>query len=482
MIHVRASLSFYKMKNVFIVGFLLVTIKGYSQLPSISPEQLLQDHQILVTALEELHPGIYRYQTREEFKQQENRIRKQLNRSMTVEDFYRLEMPLVAALRCGHTKWHKKDNPDDRFPFRQDKLFPLRLYFKDNRAFVLQDLSGNTFLQPGTEIMEINGKKIPAIMLMLKKYISVDGTGESAFYAELNQMFNGYYATFIENSETYRVRYKSSTGRGETQLRGISLTDLRKVLDRTKPVARPPMELSIPDTGIAVLRIDRFYPGKGDIDFYKFIDSVFLAIKKRAISRLIIDLRNNEGGVEEYGGYLYSYLSKAPFTYYKKIKVARNKESSIKQYAGFPAGYEQALGLIQEKNGEFLWPVQEYLSEKPAKPNAFTGKVLILTNGFSLSVTAEFAAAVKTAGRAVFVGEETGGAYEGNNSGVFSIVSLPNTQLAVSIPLMAFYTNINQRNPASRGVQPDIKVVATVQQVLDGRDVVMEAAMAEARK
>lgn len=458
-------------------------MQGFCQQEALIPvEKLRQDHQVLVTALKELHPGIYRYQSEATFNQHQQLISSRIAKPMTAEAFYRLEMPLIAALHCGHTKWHRKDQPDNRYPFRENDLFPLQLYFADNRAFVVRSYLPQEAIKPGTEITHINGNSIPVIIEQLRRYITIDGNVQSSLYAELNQSFNGYYASFIDSRTSYEIGYGKGGKRTTLKLPKVSLADIRRVTEEHKPAARPSMELTLPKKDIAILRIDRFYPGEGDPDFYKFIDSAFLAIKKNAVSTLIIDLRNNEGGVEEYGGYLYSYLATAPFHYYKKIRVARNTASSVKQYTWFPQGYEQALPMIRQKDGEYLWPMQEYLAEKPAKENAFGGKVLILINGSSFSVTAEFAAVAKTYDRALFIGEETGGAYEGDNSGVFAIVNLSNSGLAVSVPLMSFYMHTSNANPAASGILPGLKVVASVDDIIAGKDVVMEKAMAEAEK
>ncbi|PZR26014.1 MAG: hypothetical protein DI535_15785 [Citrobacter freundii] len=473
-----ASSRSLNMKRIFTACLLLIagTVSGQQPL-QIPAGKLKEDHEILITALKELHPGIYRYQMPEQFAQLETKIRNRLTKSMTAEAYYRLTMPLIAGLHCGHTKWHRKDRPDDRYPFQQDDLFPLQLYFREGHAYVLRTYRETALLTPGTEITSINGKKIPDIIAQLRKYITIDGAVRSALYSELNQSFNGYYASFVETAPVYVIGYSRAGKNGKTQLAKVSMAEIRSVMERYQQEPRPAMELTIPRPGTAVLRIDRFYPGEGDPDYYKFIDSAFLSIREKGISKLIIDLRNNEGGVEEYGGYLYSYLATGPFVYYKKIKVARNTESSIKKYAGFPPGYEQALALIREENGEFIWPVQEYLAEKTPRLNAFAGKVMVLTNGFSFSVTAEFAAIAKTYNRATFIGEETGGSYEGDNSGVFAIVNLPNSGLSVSIPLMAFYMNTSAAHPRSAGIQPDVKVVAKIADVIAGRDVVMEKAL-----
>jgi hypothetical protein len=42
---------------------------------------------------------------------------------MTEEEFYKLVMPLVANIKCGHTKWHRQDKPDDRILLLQKTSF-----------------------------------------------------------------------------------------------------------------------------------------------------------------------------------------------------------------------------------------------------------------------------------------------------------------------------------------------------------------------
>jgi len=63
----------------------------------------------------------------------------------------------------------------------------------------------------------------------------------------------------------------------------------------------------------------------------------------------------------------------------------------------------------------------------------------VLVNGFSFSVTSEFAAVAKATGRAKLMGQETGGTYSGNNSGTFVLVTLPNSRLVLGIPMLGYY-------------------------------------------
>src|SRR5260370_31992161 len=72
-------------------------------LERLPPEKLREDFRILRRALEEGHPGIYRYTPRAELDQVFDRAEKALARPMNVYEFYRIVAPAVAAVKCGHT-------------------------------------------------------------------------------------------------------------------------------------------------------------------------------------------------------------------------------------------------------------------------------------------------------------------------------------------------------------------------------------------
>src|SRR5207344_1630190 len=75
--------------------------------------------------------------------------------------------------------------------------------------------------------------------------------------------------------------------------------------------------------------------------------------------------------------------------------------------------------------------------QQPRKPG-FGGKVIVLINGGSFSTTAELLTQLHDKKRAVFVGEESAGAYHGNSSGKDAVLELPNSGLHVGIPLMTY--------------------------------------------
>src|SRR5215210_7293731 len=99
-------------------------------------------------------------------------------------------------------------------------------------------------------------------------------------------------------------------------------------------------------------------------------------------------------------------------------------------------------------NTDFLInPPSKLLRNKPT----FTGKVFILINGGSFSTTSEFLSQAHFHKRATFIGEESAGGYYGNSSGFMPVVTLPNTKLAVRVPLMTYYMAVSGYKAASHG-------------------------------
>lgn len=103
--------------------------------------------------------------------------------------------------------------------------------------------------------------------------------------------------------------------------------------------------------------------------------------------------------------------------------------------------------------------------------------MLILIDGGSFSTSAEFAAVCHSRRRATFIGEESSGAYYGDDSGITPTIVLPNTKLRIDVPLIAYYTAVDGVRNQNRGILPDCPVRYTIQDELEGRDKVMEIAL-----
>jgi C-terminal processing protease CtpA/Prc len=194
------------------------------------------------------------------------------------------------------------------------------------------------------------------------------------------------------------------------------------------------------DGQTAILKISSFDPdilqSRYQQDYRRAMDSVFLWLERMRITRLVVDLRDNQGGDFPPGRYLLAYLLATP--------------------------------------ASFLFGGPEARVIRPAA-HRFAGKLVVLVNGGSFSSTAIVAAILEREKRAVFVGEETGG----NKyliSGDPAEVLLPHTGISCSISTVIFRIGKGVNN--GHGVMPEYRVVPGIEDRLARRDPALEKAIA----
>jgi C-terminal processing protease CtpA/Prc len=241
-------------------------------------------------------------------------------------------------------------------------------------------------------------------------------------------------------------------------------------------------ELQFLDAGtLAVMKIrefQEFIDTRRTQKLADFFQESFDAMHKRDTKALILDVRNNGGGEDELGKLLLSYLLDKPFKYYDEL-VANAREFAFRQYTELPKIPDYAVE--RRPDGKYHARTHPNLGiQQPRKPT-FAGKVFILMNGHSFSTTAEFLSLAHHHHRAEFIGEEAGGAYQGNTSGVVVAVTLPNTKLIVYVPLVAYYLAVDGSKRAAHGVLPDHLVRYHVNELLESTDKELALALKLAR-
>jgi hypothetical protein len=76
------------------------------------PRQLREDFQIARQSLEEGHSGLYRYTKKAELDRIFDEAENSLDHPMDFYEFYRVMVPTIAAIKCGHTNVSR--SPDVR--------------------------------------------------------------------------------------------------------------------------------------------------------------------------------------------------------------------------------------------------------------------------------------------------------------------------------------------------------------------------------
>src|SRR5450432_379455 len=135
------------------------------------------DFNQLLNLIEKNHPALYAYTGKEAYQAIVKKQFEKIKDSTTVVDFFKILMPLVVKIGCGHSQlwlpqWVWKD-PTVGF-------LPLRLFVEKGRVYIMRNLSADHSIKLSTEVTSINGTPIPELLDMMNSYISTDGNNISA--------------------------------------------------------------------------------------------------------------------------------------------------------------------------------------------------------------------------------------------------------------------------------------------------------------
>lgn len=110
----------------------------------------------------------------------------------------------------------------------------------------------------------------------------------------------------------------------------------------------------------------------------------------------------------------------------------------------------------------------------PSGDRAFDGKIYLLVSAVNSSATFTLARIVKDNKLGTLVGQTAGGNQKGITGGEMFFLRLPNSKIEMDIPLIGYYPLAEQPN---RGIQPDVFVTPSVDDVTRGVDTEMDAVL-----
>ena len=417
--------------------------------------QMEEDLFFLSEKLESQHAGLRRFTSAEEFDDVLTDALYRIGEGANELEFYRILARVVSRVRCGHTRVRSSRSQREAW-VANSGLLPFEVHWIGEQAWVLSTIGDKVPLRPGQEIASIDGRTMREIRSLAFEHLFDDGFIESGKERELEERFSQHYALLVDDPrEARRVHSVRLAGSIEAiEVEGISLQAYEARPARA--AARPFMELSAVTKDTSRLYVREFDdPGGGEADFPTQLERHFAQMKKDGTANLILDLRGNGGGVDMYGALLVSYLSPKPFRYFDNIRVT--------------ADYE-GVGDVVERDGVRYVTAHPGLQEQQPAENRFNGRVFIITDGWTFSTAADVAAVSHHSGLATFVGEETGGGYDGNTSGSSIRLTLPNSGLEVGVPQWMYTTANVGHDHFGRGVPPHHAIRPSIDDVLKGRD------------
>jgi len=392
-------------------------------------------------------------------------------------------------------------------------LAALRLGWFDRRLFLTGKIVADSTLKPGTEILAVDSVTPQQLYAKYAPTFASDGFNTTFHDRIFNKRFASYFyfEKGVRDSLLCQVSYqgiprsvwlKMPFSKKKKEVSKVLSTQAKreqKALEKAKKLQgydavtklfSKELRFETSDSAVAMLTIRDFVKGK----YRRFYADTFSKLDSQKTKVLIIDLRDNTGGNLSDIQCLYSYLAEKDFHFVKPALVTSKtslwhdayfKTQSPSQFAlrvlGTPGWlvYNSITSLITHKKEDgryyFYYPP---IWKKHPKTDRFKGKVYVLINGCSFSASSVLSANLKGSGRAIFVGEETGGSYNGCVAGQMPSFTLPGSKLKLSFGLLEVAT-LYSCLPDGRGVMPDTRIIPTLDDRLKGVDPEVQWVMEE---
>lgn len=492
--------------------------KNNAHLADLIPAEKLQaDVSYTQRKLERLHPNLYWYISKKELDRKFDSLKTTITQPMTRLDFYKKISPVVCAVREGHMFVYPpvKEYTEKQYDsIKKVGVAPLQqfdLEYNSGKLIVVANKSYDKSIKPGTEIVAINGESPLAVINEYNRYYTSDG-----FNTTLKKNFSGTrfssfytYKHGLQDALRLELRYKDSlktatikrriadtTGTGKKKNKVLTQAEIaqqkadRKALSKKKSYNgydelskryNRNLRFMEADSSIAVMKIRGFTKGTPG----PFYEESFKKIKEHQSKALILDLRDNGGGRLYEIADLYSYLADTTFVFIDESEVV-SKTSLLTNTPYFKGGgivlgvakaiaapffYGYTFFKVRKNGDKYTYAMNSKL--RKIKADAFKGKVYVLVNGGSFSASCILSSNLKGSKRAYFVGEETGGTYNGSVAGVMPAIQLPASGIKIRLGLV-FIAPHYKTDQHGRGIFPDKEIIPTLQDRIDGRDPEME--------
>lgn len=473
------------MKYRLSVIFSLLSFLKLSAQHVYSEKEVKEDIGIFRHALETMYPSIYRYTDSSSITTYLDTQISSIADSQSALAVYRRIVDICSEMNDEHLiptppAWYY-----DSLKYSKH-FFPFSIKIIDRRMYVLRGFHLPQTFPPGSEILSINGRSVEEILNKLLPTIPSDGYLQTFSVRHLEDysmtqnenLFDLNYPIFIEDVDTFRIQYLAPDDKKTIRVSSVAGLDFSQYQQfyRDRREWKAPLEFRYLENEVAYMRIFSFHSGHRNAfrqDFPHLYDSIFRTLNKKATKNLILDLRNNEGG-DNSGQRLLSYLMSKPYRIIDYLEEKYVGYPVVKQYLengdellfidSFV--YKASSGLYRLKK-KFADAEPSFNMQEPSSMR-FRGRLFVLINGASGSMASVVASILKGGERAVFVGEESGGAMEGPTSMGYAQLVLPHTKIHIEIPLTKSVHFLKYEK--GRGVMPDHYITPKILSLLKGED------------
>lgn len=480
----------------------------------ISIDKLKTDVDFAYKKLQKLHPALFWYISKEQLDFKFDSLKTTITKPLTGYAFYTKITPVINEIRQGHLgitpnskKWTKKETTElgkkGMGPFSQFEFISF-----NNKLYVAKNNSIDTSIAVGSEIVSIDSISTTSLLNKYRQLMTSDGFNTTFFRHQLPKRFSGFYVAEngIKDSLLYQFKFRDSTTsvwikrkkmnkatitkqdsvpkkRTKDDKKKQKLANKERIrynyingFDEQTNTFQRTLSFIEKDSSVAVLRIKSFSIG----DFKTFYKQTFIKIKNNKTTTLILDLRGNPGGRLREIRNLYSFVADSAIAFADKNEVVSktsmlnrtyfsgNLANKALQALAYPLYASFTYFYVEKAGGKYYFSGSESRI-KPLDENKFEGRMYLLIDGGSFSASSIISSNLKGSRRATFVGEETGGAFNGTVAGQMPIIELPNSKIKMRVGLMKIAAHYKTEE-IGRGIRPDIEIIPTLEDKISKND------------
>lgn len=427
-------------------------------------------------AILEIHPNPFLYIKEDVFI---DAYKKALLASATeksVVEFAQIVAGFMHSIKDSHTNFNLRDL---LFSGNPKKLITPFYVKQIDKKFYLEEIL-NDQLPVGVEVLKINQFSADSLFKLTQSFSLIEGNAYDA-QSEISTKMMGIAFNVFNAKPSISMTYVNAKGDTITQF--CERTTVKKMMRLKKWFDLEELNYFFDNNNVAVLTIKSFEPhnlGK----FKKEVDFFFAEVKAKNCQQVVIDLRDNRGGLILAQEYLISHLNrdKTPqkMNYlYRRSKFDRFSSLPFYQEWQFQkrARFANPNGILTKEYEFYKSPfgtVKTILYDYLPRNNdnqVYSGKCTLVINGFSMSASAMFASWFRDTNR----GEILGTPCMGSMSGTFgnsAVIRLEHSQLPLMIATLKF-TPVKYSEIEYNSIQPDKWVNFNIEDLKSKEDPVL---------
>jgi Peptidase family S41 len=464
-----------------------IAVPGWAQVPDVAPVVRVPSDVGIIEAALALHPGLDRYWPVAEREQALTQLSRQWP-SLPKPQQYLALARFLARIRCGHSypNFFNQTAAVNQQLFDTVPRVPFAFRWINDAMVVTGNAGGTERLLPGTIITGLNSQTSGHILRTLMPLIRADGGNDGKRRALLEmqgdaglETFDIFHGLVFGGTDRDAIRIEARLPNGRTICRELA-SATRDSREAGMPTRRAPRDGPVwqwteRTDGIALLTMPTWGLHWTSWDWRAWLDERLTTLPRNG--RLVVDLRNNEGGFPCGDAILARLtdrdLNSIPFEWRVRFRTTSN---ALNPFLDTWDESFRSLGENAEDigGGFYRLPAEQVTGMISARSPQIHARVAVLTSAVNSSATHQFADRCRSTGLARLFGSTTGGNRRGLNAGKFFFVRLPFSGLEFDLPLVGSFPTTPQPDA---GIVPDVVVAPTAADIAAGRDPVLDAAV-----